>query len=133
MIIGSQIQEWTRGVNGVLVKERTLNTDLLEKESQPLKCFQYCTPVLRDYVHFGQQQKPWLHQPPDFLTDETRLDTAQNLWYHTLKKLNEEFRMGLDFVHWKAQPPPLGLKPSWEQSLGAQIRFDGPESVFIDG
>lgn len=122
---------WTKYVKqevSVIYKERVENwskrgkiTALEQTLSRPFKGlakplvyqFSACRKFMCDYLHFSGSQKPWLHPPPEDLSETTRLQDGTHLWWYYLQKIDIELGMGLDFVNWKVGRPSLGLYASW--------------------
>jgi hypothetical protein len=91
--------------------------------SRPTKVFYHecvkwsqsgCYAPYRDWVHFTGKKKPWLSdKPPPNLTAETGLTTRRMFWWYTLKQLNDEAKLGLDFDNWLViGKPSLGFFPT---------------------
>jgi hypothetical protein len=116
------IENWSVDSNGTLRITAT-HDDPFVNVSRPTKVFHHecmrwchngCYAPYRDWVHFTGKKKPWLSdKPPLNLTAETGLTTRRMFWWYTLKQLNDEAKLGLDFDKWLViGKPSLGFFPT---------------------
>lgn len=68
--------------------------------SEPIFCWKDCQyHPFKDFVHFTANKKPWIHGLPDgFSTiDQQRFQSARHYWYATLKELDGDLQMNMNF------------------------------------
>jgi hypothetical protein len=115
------VENWSVDSNGTLRIAAT-HDNLFVNVSHPINVFYHeclrwshkgCYAPYRDWVHFTGKKKPWLSaKPPPDLTAETSLTTRRLFWWYTLKELNDEVQLGLDFDNWLViGKPSLGFFP----------------------
>lgn len=89
--------------------------DQEEEMSKPIhKKKHQCIVPYRDFAHFMGKNKPWsVYKPINWMTrtDSREYNLPTGLWFRTLKDLNKEFQMGLNFVMWKENDHLLGATP----------------------
>jgi hypothetical protein len=116
------VENWAVNSNGTLGISATLIKPFVNA-SQPIKTFYHecikwgrtgCYAPYRDFVHYTGKHKPWLNaKPPSNLTAEAALLNRKSFWWYTLKELNEEVQLGLDFDDWLViGKPSLGFFPA---------------------
>lgn len=87
--------------NGNVVLERRLEEPFRNFSNPVLDSPPDCRKFMCDFVHFTGNTKPWMgYTPEDFLKNETKPRTANEIWWYTLKQLNEKLKMGFDFNNW---------------------------------
>ena len=122
IVVGGKVEQWEANSTGN-VRLESSHSNLLQNFSKPLACWKSCLPVYGDHVHFGGGRKPWLRRPPVNLTASSRLDSAYHLWFWTLKEVDNEFEIGLNFKNWTAETPLLGMLPKKRQAAKTYIRL----------
>jgi hypothetical protein len=123
------VENWSVDSNGTLRITATLDNPFVNV-SQPVKkfyheCFRWsqkgCHAPYQDWVHFTGKHKPWLaEKPPANLTDLTAESVPtmnrRLFWWYTLKELNDEVHLGLDFDNWLViGKPSLGFFPTTKE------------------
>lgn len=86
---------------GNVVMEQRLQ-DPFRNYSKPLIYSELeCRKFMCDFVHFTGNTKPWMQRTPvDFLNTTMEPRDRAELWWYTMKTVNENLQMGLDFDNW---------------------------------
>lgn len=117
------VENWAADSSGVVHKEASFEKPFLNYSQPVLHDSGACRKFMCDFVHFSGTAKPWMSKsgPQKSLTEETKLASANNLWWWTLIDVNAEFSMGLNFTHWVTPGrPPLGLYATY-RDMDARI------------
>ena len=113
---GRRAQNWGAAANGTVVLEEIIDLPF-EKLSKPrIEMKIQCKKFLCEFAHFTANNKPWLTKPTsDMLMEENKNVDARYIWWNTLRQLNGELQMGLDFENWDAKGyPPYGMYARFE-------------------
>lgn len=107
----NRIQHWAAGPNSTAYLVNTTK-NLFQPYSKPIfHEREWCVKWMCDFAHFSSAKKPWLKPPPANLTHMTEPTNAFDLWFVTLRQLNKQFAIGIDFENWNVGKPPLGAWP----------------------
>ena len=117
IVFRKEVEHWGEDNEGKPVLEATSDLSVFGHRVER-KCWvgtmklKPCQAPHSDFVHFTGKRKPWLAGPPDDLSPETRMATADHFWFQTLSVLNDKMQIGLDFKNWrKGHRPFLGMFP----------------------
>lgn len=113
---GTIAQNWGAAMNGTVILENIVEIPE-EKLSKPrIRLKIQCKKFLCGFSHFTTKNKPWLSTPTsDMLLEKNQNTDARYIWWNTLRKLNEELHMRLDFKNWKGGGrPSLGMYAKFE-------------------
>ena len=99
--------------NGTVVLESS-RRGLLKEHSKPRAEMKGpCGKYRCDFAHFTGRGKPWFSGPPANLRTMSyneSLESPEKLFFYTLRQLNDDLSMGIDFDDWKSfGRPNLGL------------------------
>ena len=112
IVFGQYVENWSAMPNGTVSLQNMLGEKFFNMSTPGILSNQKpCKKFMCDFVHFSGRGKPWFLQPlPALLKsrgDGKQHKSMQRLWWVTLKELDYEFDMGLNFTHW----PLVGMRP----------------------
>ena len=117
--INGRIHHWTTMPNGTLYWANTRSH--LARFADPVVVdWFWCLRWGCDWAHFTSDGKPWMTGPPDVIVKnpQHQATNAIELWFTTLRELNQEYGLGVNFTHWS-----LGKRPTLGTFAGGgQVR-----------
>eukprot|EP00522_Entomoneis_paludosa_P006473 CAMPEP_0172453562 /NCGR_PEP_ID=MMETSP1065-20121228/10821_1 /TAXON_ID=265537 /ORGANISM="Amphiprora paludosa, Strain CCMP125" /LENGTH=517 /DNA_ID=CAMNT_0013205745 /DNA_START=29 /DNA_END=1582 /DNA_ORIENTATION=- len=117
---GEKVENWGSYENGTVRLENILHRPFTNYSDigKRVPCFQlkfYC-----DFNHFTSTSKPWLHDPdprPHIPWDEQKRQGIKGgpsaFWWSTLRQLNDELLLGLNFTAGGWEKPEKSHMGSW--------------------
>ena len=112
MQVGARIEHWTTTTKGILYISNTTYNQLLPYERPIVHDRPSCSNWACDWSHFTGRQKPWLFEVPKSILSNVTHDpsTARELWFTTLRGLDRDYNLGINFANFTIGRPTLG---SW--------------------
>lgn len=115
IVFDGYVENWRALPNGTVALQDTMHRPF-DKISVPgpLNSDVACTKFMCDFYHYSGKGKPWLKNASraqdlvpipagEQVTDPNRV------WWSTLKKLDDELHIGLNYTTWTGPRPDLGF------------------------
>jgi hypothetical protein len=116
IVFHKYVENWSESDNGtVILQDQLMHPFDAISAPGPLNSQVACSKFMCDFFHYSGKGKPWYHSPvPEALLpipEGTMVDDPGRVWWSTLKELDEELIMGLNFTNWTmaGTRPDLGF------------------------